>query len=137
MFCKFCGNEVADDMKFCPKCGATVESTEIPSVDELFAEPYTANDEEKSTSSNKCLIFGILSLALTGVSSIVGFILALVGLKQVDKYAALNGGIVDGKAKVGKILSTVGIPVNIVSFIYGLIMTTIAVVNYLTEAGII
>ena len=135
MFCKFCGNEVADDMKFCPKCGATVESTEIPSVDELFAEPYAANDEEKSTSSNKCLIFGILSLALTGVSSIVGFILALVGLKQVDKYAALNGGIVDGKAKVGKFLSLGGliggacVTAYVAFYIFMAIITVIAEYN--------
>ena len=134
MFCKFCGNEVADDMKFCPKCGATVESTEIPSVDELFAEPYAANDEEKDSTSNKCLIFGILSLALSGL---VGFILALVGLKQVNKYAAINGGIIDGKAKVGKILSTVAIPVNIFSFIYGLVTFITSLVTVLNEYGLI
>ncbi|MBR5448701.1 MAG: zinc-ribbon domain-containing protein [Clostridia bacterium] len=134
MFCKFCGNEVADDMKFCPKCGATVESTEIPSVDELFAEPYAANDEEKDSTSNKCLIFGILSLALNGL---VGFILALVGLKQVNKYAAINGGIIDGKAKVGKILSTVAIPLSILSFIYGLVAFITSLVTVLNEYGLI
>ena len=134
MFCKFCGNEVADDMKFCPKCGATVESTEIPSVDELFAEPYAANDEEKDSTSNKCLIFGILSLALSGL---VGFILALVGLKQVNKYAAINGGIIDGKAKVGKILSTVAIPLSILSFIYGLVAFITSLVTVLNEYGLI
>ena len=136
MFCKFCGNELADDMKFCPKCGATTAPTDIPSVDELFdAEPYVSyDDEEKNSTSTKSLVLGILSLVFSGL---VGFILALVGMKQVKKYAALNDGIINGKARVGKILCSIGIPVSIFSFIYSLVMFFGTLTQILAENGLI
>ena len=127
MYCKFCGNEIADGVKFCPKCGAATETTSAPTVDEVFTTEFTATptvdpaaEQAKNSRANKSLVFGILSLVF---GSIVGLIFAILGIKNAKAYAALNRGIVEGKAKVGKILSTIGIPVAIITFIYNIFIS--------------
>lgn len=124
MFCKFCGNEIADGVKYCPKCGAAAETTSAPTVDEVFTSEFTATptvdpavEQAKNSRATKSLVFGILSLVF---GSIVGLIFAILGIKNAKAYAELNRGIIEGKAKAGKILSTIGIPLSIISFIYNL-----------------
>lgn len=61
--------------------------------------------------STKLLIFGILSIALSGV---IGLVFAILAKKEATKYEQ-NFGPATGKAKVGKILGTVGLIVSIIA----------------------
>ena len=128
MFCKFCGKEIEEGAKFCPACGGIITNEDTPIVEEPIPvfNPYL--EEKLETYAKKSLIFGILSLAL---SNIIGLIFAFIGRGQAKKYAVLNGGILDGKAKVGSILSTVAIPVTIISFI----ATVYQIVNIIQGLG--
>ena len=124
MYCKFCGNDIADGVKFCPKCGAAVEETTAPRVDEVFTSEFTAAptvnpvvEQAKNSHANKALTFGILSLVF---GALLGLIFALLGRKNAKKFSELNHGNLQGKAKVGNILSTIGIPVAIITFIYNI-----------------
>ena len=72
--------------------------------------------EKKST---MCLTFGIISLVFmfipNGVLSIIGIILAIVGLvygKQVKK-----SGFDNGKAKVGRVLCWIGLILCIIAVV--------------------
>lgn len=121
MFCKFCGNEMDDGAKFCAKCGGIAPESEAHTADdayvpEIILDPIT--EEARESCAKKSLVLGIISLA---IGSVPGFILALVGKNQVKKYEYLNGGVVNGKAKVGKILTTIGIPYGILTFVYHII----------------
>ena len=117
MFCKFCGKEIDDDVKFCPACGGIITNEDTPVVEEPVPvfNPYL--EEKLENCAKKSLIFGILSLAF---GSIIGFIFALIGKGQAKSYASLNCGVLDGKAKIGNILSTIGIPYGILSFIWAI-----------------
>ena len=135
MYCKFCGNEIADGERYCPRCGGITADTETTATESYEAELVTepACSEETESAAKKSLVLGILGLAF---GSIVGFILALIGKGQAKKYAELNGGKLDGKAKVGNILCTIGIPYGILSFIYQIVSIVAAVTAFL-ESGII
>jgi cytoskeletal protein RodZ len=57
MFCRKCGNELADGAKFCNKCGAPVKAIHI---DELIKEPIKESEKEASADDElpKIKIFG-------------------------------------------------------------------------------
>ena len=135
MYCKFCGNEIEDGVKYCPRCGGIATETETAAEEvyeaELVRDPVT--DEECESAAKKSLVFGILSIAF---GSVIGFIFALVGRKQAKKSAALNGGSLTAKAKVGNILSTVGIPYGILTLI-SQIMTIVSVITAFLESGLV
>ena len=61
--------------------------------------------------STKTMVFGIIAIALceTGIG---GIIFGAIALSEAKKYAAAHDGVVSGKAKVGKILGTVGLIVD-------------------------
>lgn len=63
--------------------------------------------------STKLLIFGILSVALSGI---VGIVFAILAKKEATKYEQ-SFGPATGKAKVGKILGTVGLILSIVTIV--------------------
>jgi len=66
MFCKYCGKEVEQDVKFCPNCGAKLEEAE-PAV-----EPTEVVSEAETTAENKPLkvwfVFGKVSKILSTVA---------------------------------------------------------------------
>lgn len=106
MFCKFCGKEVADDAKFCPVCGGIATEEETYAI-EAISPVFDPNlEKELKSRAKKSVIFGVLGLVF---GFIIGLILAFIGKVQVKKYALLNGGIIDGKAKVGNTLCTIGV----------------------------
>ncbi|MBP3392389.1 MAG: zinc ribbon domain-containing protein [Clostridia bacterium] len=127
MFCRFCGNELPEDANFCTKCGKTLDEsqvqetpTEAPAVlEDLIGDPATREQEdpfkrEKDELSGSILTFGIMSLAF-GVSGILGFlgiIFAAIAKSKVSKYLA-KFQHTEGRATVGKHLSTAGLWVSI------------------------
>lgn len=73
------------------------------------------NNITTKDTSTKVLVFGILGLffSCSVYLSILGIIFSAIGISQADNFARANGAVF-GKAKVGSILSKVGLPVGIV-----------------------
>ena len=78
------------------------------------------NEQVKAESSKKALIFGILALALCE-TVVLGVVFGFIARKQAKAYGEANGGVIDGKAKVGNILGLLGIIFGFVSIIYWII----------------
>ena len=68
------------------------------------------------------LVFGILSIVFT---SIVGIILGAIGRSKGKKYIQADGTLT-GSAKVGYILSLVGLILGIIVTVYIIIMAIVA-----------
>ena len=124
MFCPNCGSSIEDNSQFCPNCGQVVEQPnqaqtqaqqfeqpvyEATPVNNTYAAPAGA-DESKSV-----LIWGILGLAFADscILSFLGIIFSAIALNKAKAFQAANGALY-GKAKVGKILATVGLILGIV-----------------------
>lgn len=99
---------------------APAEPQCAPVEPQYTAAPQPANPDLNAT---PILITGILALALceTGIG---GLICAIICLSKLKKFQAA-GGVVAGKAKIGKILGTIG-----------LIFSIIAIVSYCISAFI-
>lgn len=143
MYCRQCGVPLPEDARFCTKCGfdnAAPMIFEAPPAAESPSEPYAPLyeqsaypqpvapypaqayqpqqpfvSEEQKQEANSVLIWGILGLAFSCsfFLSFLGIIFSAVAKKKAKAYIA-RWGTIYGKAKVGNILSTVGIPVGIV-----------------------
>lgn len=141
MFCKYCGNELTEDARFCPKCGKINENKpeEIDYFDdfngaELATQEDVANVEnpERDSRGGEILKFAILGLAfgVTGTFSILGLILSYIAKRKLKRY--LNDyGKTQGRASVGKGLSIAGI---IVSWVM-LALVLIYLVTLIAPAG--
>ena len=75
---------------------------------------------DKEKLSTQSLVFGIISLVLAE-GGILGIIFGAIGKAKAKAFVEQNGGVVTGKAKVGKILSTLGL-------VFGIIMTVLLVI---------
>lgn len=140
MFCNKCGAPIPEDSAFCNNCGAPVaepekaveESAETPAFEENTAEivpaapvapapveasaaPARSSSCEENEAAKSIMISGILACAFTytGVLAIVGLIFALITRSKVKAYESTYGPA-HHKAKIGKIMSVVCIPVSIV-----------------------
>ncbi len=78
--------------------------------------------------STKPLVFGILALVLCE-SGILGIIFGAIAISNAKKYAAANGGVLDGKAKTGKILGTLGLVFGIISLVVIVIASIVTAVG--------
>lgn len=81
---------------------------------------------EKNKLATQSLVFGILSLVLTECG-ILGIIFGAIGKAKAKAFAAQNDGVVTGKAKVGKILSTLGLVFGIICLVCVVIIAIVAV----------
>lgn len=67
MFCRKCGKEIADDIKYCPNCGCP---TDINEANNFNSTNYVGNMNAKSK-----LAAGLLNILLPGVGRIyLGYI---------------------------------------------------------------
>ena len=135
MFCKYCGNQLAEGANFCPRCGKIVDMTEIvpeiieepalvevPNEEETaLAEQEDAVKKEKDSLGRKILTFSILGctfclvtilgfatqwVALLGLAfSIVACVLCRIYLKKF--------GYTERYATAGRTLGLVGLIVSI------------------------
>ena len=64
-FCKYCGNQIADDAKFCPACGAAQEKNEEQKTEQA-SNGFTGYEPVKIPSSGKMsvgyLVWSILNI---------------------------------------------------------------------------
>ncbi len=121
MFCKNCGQNLADNARFCPICGTTVSSQTQPDPQpqpQAQPNPYAPNPE-LSALSNSAFIWGIVSLGLCVVGGLIGCILGAIFSRtakaKVREFEAKAGVSAYGKANVGKILATIALPYGIVN----------------------
>lgn len=120
-FCQNCGKEIGDGFGFCPNCGTKIEASEKSkneecenaSNSEQKSQNQSNNQEKDIENIGKINPFCIAGLVVSGLSvflrfygiiGVVGFIISLIGYKQV-KHSKENG----------KILSIIGIAVGAVT----------------------
>ena len=107
MFCTKCGRELANEETYCPYCGTVFSYPD--------GTPYAPPDDTvKDQMAGNVLTWGILSLAfsLSGCLSLLGFIFSFTARKKAKAYR-LAFGELEGRARVGQILSWVGFGVGI------------------------
>ena len=135
MFCKNCGRQLDEGESYCPICG-TVNSPEAPIAP---GTPfYGAPDERvKSDMAGKTLTWGILSVAfgVSGCLSLLGFIFSFIAKSKALAYEQ-TFGILEGKARVGRILGKVGFGMGLGMTIYMGIAFFVGLLAGLAEAGL-
>ena len=83
------------------------------------------NEEVKNGYATRALVFGILALALCE-AVIPGIIFGILSQKQAKAFTEANGGVLCGKAKVGRILGKVGLILSIVCAVCAVITGAVA-----------
>ena len=134
MFCKNCGRQLDEGESYCPICG-TVNSPEAPIApgSPFYGEP---DERVKSDMAGKTLTWGILSLAfgISGCLSLLGFIFSFIAKSKALSYQQTYG-MLEGKAKVGRILGKVGFGLGLGMTIYMGFAVLVGAFAGLAEAG--
>ena len=140
MFCKNCGRQLDENENVCPVCGTVNggETAEAPTLEYGYNAVNEANEELKNGMAGQALTWGILSLAFSasGCLSLLGFIFSFIAKSKALAYER-TFGILEGKAKVGRILGKVGFGVGLGMTIYMALVFVIAVVAELATMGVL
>lgn len=137
MFCRQCGKELPDGVKFCPACGAEVN----PAQEAPKPEPMQPVDEAPNTSANaentgKWNVLAIVSFSIA-VACVLGYlaggfflhivtlILSIVSLTQFRYDPTMKG---KGFAVAGTVISSVSVGLSVIGTIVYLIMTMLGIV---------
>lgn len=106
MYCSKCGNEVKDDAKFCPRCGAPL----FENKENTFTPVATVTKKRQST-----VLMASLSLAcgIFGFIPFFGFIFSVV---------ALFLGLYSREESMGKIGIGLGLASIIFEILFGIIV---------------
>ena len=123
MFCKYCGNQLPEDAKFCPKCGKIAEEQTFNTA-EAQPEPIVfdnvKNDfvsKQKDDDAGSILKFAILGLAFSVPVSILGLIFTIIAKSKVKNFIYKYGDT-EGRATVGKHLTIPGMISSIFFIIF-------------------
>ena len=140
MFCKNCGRQLDEGENVCPVCG-TVNGGETAAASTLeygYDAVNAANEQMKSEMGGQALKWGILSLAFaaSGCLSLLGFIFSFIAKSKALAYEQAFG-VLEGRAKVGRILGKVGFGVGLGMTIYMALVFVIAVVAELATMGVL
>ena len=136
MFCKNCGRQLDEGETLCPACG-TVNATEATDTAATAEYGYdTVNEQLKDEMAGTALKWGIISLAFaaSGCLSLLGFIFSFIAKSKALAYER-TFGVLEGKARVGRILGKVGFGVGLGLTIYMGIVFFVSVLAGLAEAG--
>ena len=141
MFCKNCGRQLDEGENVCPVCG-TVNGGETAATASTLEYGYNAvneaNEELKNGMGGQALTWGILSLAFSasGCLSLLGFIFSFIAKSKALAYER-TFGVLEGKARVGRILGKVGFGVGLGMTIYMALVFVIAVAAELVTMGVL
>lgn len=140
MFCKNCGRQLDENENVCPVCG-TVNGGETaataPTLEYGYNAVNEANEQLKNEMASQSLKWGILSLAFSasGCLSLLGFIFSFIAKSKALAYEQ-TFGVLEGKARVGRILGKVGFGVGLGMTIYMGFAVFVVVLAGLAEAGV-
>ena len=70
MYCKNCGKEIPDGVKFCPKCGEAIDSISI-----------TQTNKEREAQQTRSVGKGVL----LAIVAIIGLLVGIMGLINLSK----------------------------------------------------
>ena len=140
MFCKNCGRQLDENENVCPVCG-TVNGGETAKASTLeygYDAVNEANEQMKNEMASQSLKWGILSLAFSasGCLSLLGFIFSFIAKSKALAYEQ-TFGMLEGKARVGRILGKVGFGVGLAYTLYFGIAVLVGVFTALAEYGIV
>ena len=140
MFCKNCGRQLDEGENICPACGTVnaSETTATPNAGIEYAVDAVdlANERLKDEMAGAALKWGIISLAFSasGCLSLLGFIFSFFAKSRALAYRNVFG-VLEGKAKVGRILGKVGFGLGLGMTIYIGVIIVIAFITGLGEMG--
>ena len=137
MFCKNCGRQLDEGETLCPACG-TVNATEATATAATAEYAINeANEQLKSGMGGQALTWGILSLAFSasGCLSLLGFIFSFIAKSKALAYEQ-TFGVLEGKARVGRILGKVGFGLGLGMTIYMGIAFFVGLLAGFMEAGL-
>ena len=138
MICTKCGARIDDGSKFCAECGAAVPAEPQYQQPQYTAQPQYQQPQynavpvyNQSVSSTPVLTWGIIGLAFacSFFLSFLGIIFSAVGRGKANTYLNQVGQLT-GKAKVGSILSKVGL-------ILGIVLTVVFIIYIIAIVGLI
>ena len=140
MFCKNCGRQLDEGENVCPVCGTVnggETSAAATTIEYSFDAVGEANEQLKNSMAGQALTWGILSLAFSasGCLSLLGFIFSFIAKSKALAYEQ-TFGILEGKARVGRILGKVGFGVGLGMTIYMGFAVFVGVLSGLAEAGV-
>lgn len=128
MFCRICGKEVADDVRFCPYCGADLSEQMTEEVVDAV-EATSENDDNGPWKVFALIgfILGIVSLAgslfFIGLTTgVPGIVFSILGKKS-------NNPDRQSQAAKGLKLSIWGLIVSVVVYIVFIVVLVILVAN--------
>ncbi len=105
MFCKFCGQEIADNAIICVHCGRPTD------------QYATANKSEQKTQpvANKQNTIAIVGFVLSFIVALAGLICSIIGYKKAKNEGLDNGSL----ALAGIIISAVSMGLSLIlSFLW-------------------
>ena len=120
-FCKYCGSELNDGTKFCPKCGAKIE--------EIIENNNQTNENKRDdvTGETKTNPAAVASL----VCSLVGLIIAglPLGIVAICLSVAAKKHIKVFPNEKGSGMATAGLVIGIIDVVFTSIWTIIRTAN--------
>ena len=140
MFCTKCGRELADTETYCPACGTVnaSETTATPNAGIEYAvdDVSAVNERLKDQMAGEALKWGIISLAFaaSGCLSLLGFIFSFIAKGKALAYQNVFG-VLEGRAKAGRILSKIGFGVGLGYSIFFAIYFVAIVALAMSETG--
>ena len=140
MFCKNCGRQLDEGENICPACGTVnaSETTATPNAGIEYAVDAVdlANERLKDEMAGAALKWGIISLAFaaSGCLSLLGFIFSFIAKGKALAYQNVFG-VLEGRAKAGRILGKIGFGVGLGMTIYMAFCVMLGVIIGLSEAG--
>ena len=142
MFCKNCGRQLDEGENICPACGTVnaSETTATPNAGIEYAvdDVDLANERLKDEMAGAALKWGIISLAFSasGCLSLLGFIFSFIAKGKALAYQNVFG-VLEGRAKAGRILSKIGFGLGLGMTIYMAFAVMLGVIIGLGEAGVL
>ena len=137
MFCKNCGRQLDEGETLCPACG-TVNATEATATAATAEYGYdTVNEQLKDEMAGTALKWGIISLAFaaSGCLSLLGFIFSFIAKSKALAYEQAFG-VLEGRAKVGRILGKVGFGLGLGYSIFFALYFVLIVALTMAEMGV-
>ena len=131
MFCKNCGRQLDEGENICPACGTVnaSETTATPNAGIEYAvdDVSAVNERLKDQMAGEALKWGIISLAFAAIFS---FIAKSRALAYQNVF-----GVLEGRAKAGRILSKIGFGVGLGYSIFFAIYFVAIVALTMSEMG--